>query len=196
MSERPPARTETGHASDGILLARHGETDDNREPIRVQGFLDTPLNDTGRRQAGQLAERIAGEGVASLWASDLRRASETAQIVGAHVGLEPRLDSRLREGNRGDWEGLFWIDIERAEPERYRAWLRAGEAFRFPNGESLREHADRVSAALEDVRRSRELPALVVCHGGSIRVALCGRDPRGLDAFHDFDVANVEVVRL
>ena len=100
MSERPPARTETGHGSDGILLARHGETDDNREPIRVQGFLDTPLNDTGRRQAGQLAERIAGEGVASLWASDLRRASETAQIVGANIGLEPRLDWRLREGNR------------------------------------------------------------------------------------------------
>ena len=43
----------------GILLARHGETDDNREPIRVQGFTDTPLNETGRGQARELAERIA-----------------------------------------------------------------------------------------------------------------------------------------
>ena len=46
----------------GILLARHGETNDNREPIRVQGFTDTPLNDTGRGQAHELAERVAGDG--------------------------------------------------------------------------------------------------------------------------------------
>ena len=196
MSERPRARTGEGQSWDGILLARHGETDDNLEPIRVQGFLDTPLNDTGRGQAAQLAQRVADEGIVSLWASDLVRASETAQIVGAHLGLEPRLDSRLREGNRGELEGRLWIDIAREQPELYHAWRRAGETFRFPGGESLREQADRVSAALSDVRGSGKLPALVVCHGGSIRVVLCGRDPRGLDAFHDFELPNVTVVRL
>ena len=82
MSERPPAQR-----SGGILLARHGETDDNREPIRAQGFRDTPLNDTGRRQAGELAERVAQMGIVSLWSSDLSRAAETAQIVGARIGL-------------------------------------------------------------------------------------------------------------
>ncbi len=41
---------------EGVLLARHGETDDNREPIRFQGFRDTPLNDTGRAQAHELAD--------------------------------------------------------------------------------------------------------------------------------------------
>jgi broad specificity phosphatase PhoE len=51
-----------------------------------------------------------------------------------------------------------------------------------------------VEAALQDVRASGELPALVVCHGGSIRVMLCRRDPRGLDAFHDFKIPNVAVV--
>jgi broad specificity phosphatase PhoE len=55
---------------------------------------------------------------------------------------------------------------------------------------------DRVSAAVRDVRRSGELPALVVCHGGSIRVMLCQRDPRGLGAFHDFVIPNVAVVPL
>jgi broad specificity phosphatase PhoE len=49
---------------------------------------------------------------------------------------------------------------------------------------------------VRDVRRSGELPALVVCHGGSIRVMLCQRDPRGLDAFHDFVIPNVAVVPL
>jgi probable phosphoglycerate mutase len=182
--------------ADQVLLVRHGETDDNREPIRVQGFSDTPLNDTGRRQAAELAERLAGEGIRSLWSSDLSRAHQTADIVGERIGLEPRLDSRLREANRGEWEGRRFIDIAREDPDRYGAWMRAGESFRFPGGESLREQMDRVGAAVDDIRRSEELPALVICHGGSIRVMLCREDPRGLDAFHDFQIPNAAVVRM
>jgi broad specificity phosphatase PhoE len=185
-----------GGPLDGILLARHGETDDNREPLRAQGFADTPLNDTGRRQAAELAERMAEAGIASLWSSDLSRARETAEIVGARIGLAPRLDWRLREGDRGEWEGRRFVDIEREDPEGYRAWLRAGEDFRFPGGESLREQQQRVEAALHDVHHWGKLPALVVCHGGSIRVMLCACDPRGLDAFHEFQVHNVAVVPL
>jgi broad specificity phosphatase PhoE len=179
-----------------ILLARHGETDDNIPPIRVQGFTDTPLNDTGRRQAAELAERLARESIASLWSSDLSRARETAEIVGERIGLVPRLDSRLREANRGRWEGRRFIDIEREEPALYAAWRRAGDSFRFPGGESLHEQMDRVLECLRDVDATGELPALVVCHGGSIRVVLCSRDPRGLAAFHDFEVPNVAVVHL
>jgi broad specificity phosphatase PhoE len=181
---------------DGILLARHGETNDNIPPIRVQGFTDTPLNDTGRRQAAALGERLVNEPIASLWSSDLSRARETAEIVGEQIGSSPRLDRRLREASRGRWEGRLFIDIERDEPDLYAAWRRAGEAFRFPGGESLREQMDRVLACLRDISDTGELPALVVCHGGSIRVVLCSRDPRGLDAFHDFEVPNVAVVRL
>ncbi len=180
----------------GILLARHGETNDNREPIRVQGFTDTPLNDTGRRQAHELAERVSGDGVRSLWASDLSRARETAEIVGARIGVTVALDARLREANRGEWEGRRFIDIEREDPAGHAAWLRAGSEFRFPGGESLLDQQQRVTAALQDIHAAGELPALVVCHGGSIRVMLCARDPRGLDAFHEFDVPNVAVVPL
>jgi broad specificity phosphatase PhoE len=182
----------------GVLLARHGETNDNVAPLRFQGFTDTPLNDTGRRQAAELAEKVAArdEPIASLWASDLRRARETAETVGRRIGLVPTLDARLREGFRGRWEGHLMQDIERAEPELYAAWRRGGAAFRFPGGESLLDQQHRVTAALQDIRRTGPLPALAVCHGGSIRVMLCARDPRGLDAFHEFEVPNVAVVSL
>jgi broad specificity phosphatase PhoE len=179
-----------------LLLARHGETDDNLPPIHFQGFTDTPLNATGRVQGVELAERMASEDIASLWSSDLSRARETAEIVGARIGMAPRLDARLREANRGRWEGLLFEDVQRAEPELFAAWMRAGESFRFPEGESLRDQLNRVSAALDDVRATGPLPALIVCHGGSIRVMLCDRDPRGLDAFHTFTVPNVAVVRF
>ncbi len=183
-------------ADSAVLLARHGETEDNRQPLRFQGWRDTPLNDTGRRQAAELAERIAGDGIASLWSSDLSRARETAEIVGARLALRPRLDWRLREANRGDWEGRLFEDVAREEPERYAAWMRAGADWRFPGGESLAEQQARVAAGVEDARAAGELPGLLVCHGGSIRVMLCLSDPRGLDAFHDFEVPNTAVVKV
>lgn len=197
MSEDPRGGAPRTRVLDGILLARHGETDDNREPLRFQGFRDTPLNETGRRQAAELAGRVADDEIVSLWSSDLSRASETAHIVGARIGLEARLDPRLREASRGDWEGHLFRDIARDDPERFAAWMRAGASFRFPGGESLQDQLDRVSAALLDIHRvASHLPALVVCHGGSIRVMLCARDPRGLDAFHEFKIPNVAVVPL
>jgi probable phosphoglycerate mutase len=180
----------------GILLARHGQTDDNVEPMRFQGFTDTPLNDTGRAQARELAERVSGDGVRALWSSDLSRARETAEIVGARIGLEPQLDARLREGARGRWEGHLMADIKRQEPDLYAAWRRGGADFRFPGGESLRDQQERVTASLVDIHAAGVLPALVVCHGGSIRVMLSASDPRGLDAFHSFQVPNVAVLAL
>lgn len=181
----------------GLLLARHGQTDDNLEPLRAQGFRDTPLNQVGIEQAEALAERAAGQlSVRSLWSSDLSRAAVTAAIVGERVGLEPRLDPRLREGNRGRWEGRLFVDIAREEPDAYAAWLRGGADFRFPEGESLQEHAERVWESLEEIRSTSPLPALVICHRGSIRAVLCRFDPRGLDAFHEYDVPNTSVVPL
>lgn len=174
-----------------ILLARHGQTDDNVPPLRFMGRRDSPLNATGRAQAHELAERVRAAGVRSLYTSDLIRARVTAEIVGEAVGLEPVVDARLAESWRGVWEGRRWSEVEAEDPKGWAAWRAAGEDFRFPGGESLREQQDRVMAALRDMERSAPAPALAVCHGGSIRVALCHLDPRGLASFHDWEVPNV-----
>jgi probable phosphoglycerate mutase len=184
-----------------ILLARHGETDDNVPPLRFQGQQDTPLNDTGRAQARELAERVVAldPPIAALWSSDLSRARETAEIVGERIGLPPRLDARLREGWRGAWEGFLFDEIAAREPERYAAWRNpdAEVGFHFPGGETLAQQQARVLACLRDVEArldGADGPALVVCHGGSIRAVLCAHDPRGLAAFHTFVVPNVALV--
>jgi 2,3-bisphosphoglycerate-dependent phosphoglycerate mutase len=180
-----------------LLLARHGQTDDNLAGDVFQGFRDTPLNATGRQQAHVLAEKVAeSHPIRTIWASDLSRAAETARIVGDRVGLTPRLDPRLREGNRGLWEGRRFAEVEAEQPELYADWLRAGPDFRFPDGETLLEQQTRVLAALADLRASGPLPALAVCHRGSIRVVMCAEDPRGLWAFHRHDVDNTGVVEL
>jgi probable phosphoglycerate mutase len=182
-----------------ILLARHGQTDFNAPPTRIQGSLDPPLNATGRGQARELAELVAGEGLRALYVSDMLRARQTAEIVAERVGLEPVVEPRVRECAWGAWEGRLVEDIAREDPEDWEAWLRAGESFRFASapgktGESLVEHMARTSEALADVEQG-ELPALVVCHGGTIRVALAAHDPRGLDAYHEFHPRNGQLVR-
>jgi broad specificity phosphatase PhoE len=189
-----PERSEK--PSGAVLLVRHGETNDNRKPLRFQGWRDTSLNDVGRRQARELADRLVDHGIASIFSSDLSRARETAEIVDARLGLGIRLDARLREANRGRWEGRLFEDVAAAEPELFAGWEKAGADWRFPGGESLQEQLERVSACVSDVRAAGELPALVVCHGGSIRVMLCLSDARGLDAFHDFVVPNTSVFPL
>ena len=179
-----------------IVLARHGETAWNRER-RFQGSReDVALNDAGREQARELAERAAGEGFAALYASPLARARETAEIIGARIGLEVRLDERLREHDVGDWTGRLKDDVAREDPDGWAAFGAAGEDFRFPGGESLAEQQERVVAALVDVTQRRDLPALVVCHRGVIRAALSHTHIRGLDTYHEWTVPNGELIRL
>ncbi len=178
-----------------ILLARHGETDDNVPPPRVQGWIDTPLNERGHAQARELAEAIRPRGVAALYSSHLARARETAAIVAEELGLEVTVDERLAESRRGRWEGRLLEEIECEDPELWAAWRLGGAEFRFPDGESLAEHAERVSLALDEVRAG-PLPALCVCHGGTIRCAFAIRNPRGLDSFHELDVPNATPLEL
>jgi broad specificity phosphatase PhoE len=178
-----------------ILLARHGETDDNVPPARVQGWRDVPLNERGREQALALAAAAAAQAPRAIWSSHLARARETAEIAAAELGLEPLVDERLAESNRGAWEGRLLDEVRTADPDLWAAWRRAGAGFRFPGGESLEEHLRRVSDAIDDVAAG-ELPALVICHGGTIRCAFARTHPRGLDAFHELDVPNAELMRL
>lgn len=156
-----------------ILLARHGETDDNRAR-RFQGRRDPSLNDTGREQARQLAAEVREEHVVALYASPLARAWETASIAGEVLGLRPRCDERLVEIDVGDWAGRLHEEVATTESQAYQAWLDADEEFRFPGGESIGEQHQRVAEALADIRADVDGPALVVCHGGTIRAALLG----------------------
>ncbi|UGS33773.1 histidine phosphatase family protein [Capillimicrobium parvum] len=177
-----------------ILLARHGETPYNAER-RFQGQGDVALNARGLEQARELAQLAVQEPLAALYASPIRRARETAEIVAEAVGLEPRFDPRFAETDVGDWQDLLFDDVEREHPDLWAAW-QAGGAWRFPGGESLAEQQERVIAGLVDVTQRGELPALVVCHRGSIRVALCHTRNEGLEAFQQIAIPNGALIRL
>ena len=150
-----------------LLLARHGETDWNRDG-RFQGHADTSLNGRGREQARALADELPHVDV--IYSSDLARSIETAEIVGERLGLEVRVDPRLRERSFGGWEGLTGVEIERASPDSYARW-RSGEGFGADDAETHEAFAARIEAFLADIlERHPGETVLVVAHGGSIRV--------------------------
>ena len=149
-----------------ILLARHGETEWNRLG-RWQGHADPPLNDTGREQAEALAGELAGDGVTAVYSSDLRRASETARIVGDRLALPVTAIPALREIDVGSWSGLTRDEVRERFPDGFARWL-AGEIGH--DGETREELTARVVPAVESIAEAHpgEL-VLVVTHGGAIR---------------------------
>ena len=141
-----------------LLLARHGETDWNKEG-RWQGWADPPLNETGRAQARTLAEQLRQTPFDAVYASDLRRAFETAELVAAPHGVPVLSEVGLREIDVGSWSGLTRVEIEARFPNGAR-----------PDGETREQHAARVLEAVERIARAnagRRL--LVVTHGGTMR---------------------------
>lgn len=162
-----------------LLLARHGETDWNRSQ-RLQGHTDIPLNDVGRRQAHNLADRLAGTAVAAFEASDLARAAETARIVGDALGVEPTLQPAWREIHLGDLEGEGSLETVRAQGELISAAARQEEPL-GRGGESFSEFHGRIVAGYERLCRDHaDETILLVSHGGTLKTLiahLIGLDP-------------------
>ncbi len=161
-----------------VYLARHGQTAYNLEG-RFQGQLPVPLDETGRAQATELAERAGSQAFAALWCSPLLRARETADAIAGRIGLEPREDPRLMETDAGAWTDRSFADVQAEAPDAFAAFVGGEPDFAFPGGESFVQQGVRVAAALAEIEREA-LPALVVCHGGVIRIALFQRAGRGV----------------
>lgn len=146
-----------------FALVRHGETDWNRER-RIQGSTDIPLNDTGREQARATGALLASRRWTALVASPLSRASETARLIGAEVGLgEPELEPRIAERDYGQAEGLTGPEIDAMFPD----------GADVPDREPREAVAERAVAALHDLAARHPGEAvIVVAHGGVIRSVL------------------------
>jgi probable phosphoglycerate mutase len=162
-----PARDRT------LVLLRHGETDWNAEG-RAQGYTDVPLNALGHAQARAVAGRLAGLGASRLWSSDLMRALQTAEHIGAATGLAVEKDARLREYDLGERSGLTMAEFAAEFPERYAAWLAESEALLVPGEETTEQVRDRVVPALRDCLDALEpgTTGVLVLHGACLKVGL------------------------
>lgn len=153
-----------------VLLARHGQTDWNAAG-KIQGVSDVPLNERGREQAAALAGRVLDAGaISAVYTSPLKRARETAEIIGRRLGLEPVPVAALTELNFGDWEGCSWEEIGRRWPEQFAAYSADRKNYAPPNGESYAEMLGRAWPFVDALRRMPgDAAALCVCHSAVMR---------------------------
>ncbi|MGH7572794.1 MAG: histidine phosphatase family protein [Gemmatimonadota bacterium] len=177
-----------------FLLVRHGETEYNREGRWQGAGSDPPLNPEGRRQARELARRLAGRPVAALYTSPQRRARETAAILGGTLGLDPEPVPELREIHHGEWEGKTQAEVVRGWPDEYRAYQADPLHTPRPGGETYEELGDRLWPALKllaDHHRDQEI--VCVTHGGPVRLVLSRVLDRPLTERDEFGVENGSV---
>lgn len=156
-----------------LLLIRHGITNWNQEH-RFQGQIDIPLNELGHQQAARTAEHLRtlarSAPITAVYTSDLQRAWHTAAPIAEALGLELRIDDRLRERHYGVFEGRTLAELEATgHAEDYRRWRNREPDFALPEGgESLRNFFARSREALEAITAHHRLGERIVAvtHGG------------------------------
>jgi len=149
-----------------FIVVRHGETAWNAE-ARIQGHLDSPLNEEGLAQALLVGDRLAREDFSHLYSSDLGRALQTVQPIADRSDHRALIDARLRERNLGVFQGLTGGECERHFPEHYARFRERDPDHVIPGGESPRQVYERVSAtfaALANAHAGARI--VVVTHGG------------------------------
>lgn len=152
-----------------LVLVRHGETAWNKE-LRFQGHADIPLSQKGQEQARSLSLRLSTSKFDAVYASDLKRARMTADILAATHALPVQELTGLREINFGQWEGLTIKEIQAKYDREIKAWWSSPLSTRVPGGETFAEVVQRSMDTVKHIYSCHpDGQVLVVAHGGAIR---------------------------
>lgn len=133
-----------------LIIWRHGQTTYNAAGI-WQGQLDVPLSDVGRDQARRGAAALLAYDIDAIWASDLSRASATAQALAALVDLPITYDQRFREIDAGSWAGLTAAEVSQRDPDLHRLIESGQDGRRGGDGETVAEVTARMRAGVAEL---------------------------------------------
>ncbi len=188
-----------------IYFLRHGQTEWNALQ-KFQGSIDIPLSDAGREQADRAAGYFADRPILdAIYSSPLARAYETAEILGECQGLDVQVVPEFSEISFGAWEGLTHQEIETKWPGALRLLYSCPDRWQIPEAESfddVRERAmrglqpilDELDAEAEDDDDERRI--LIVSHGVTIRMLLCGLLSLPTSASWRLNLGNASISRV
>ena len=178
-----------------LLLIRHGENDwvgSHRLAGRTPGVH---LNDKGRQQAQEVADRLREQPITAIYSSPLERCMETAQPLAAALGLDVIPHAGVIEADFGEWQGASLKDLAKQPEWQLVQFYPSG--FRFPGGETLREVQSRMVGALAQIVEDHPKQVVAVfCHSDVIKTAVAHFLGTPLDLFQRImiDTASISVI--
>jgi broad specificity phosphatase PhoE len=165
---------------DVVYLARHGETEWNRERRR-QGQLDSPLTERGRAQAAAVAEALNGRRIDAVFCSPLGRSAKTARVIATRLQVMLVDIADLAEVHHGAMGGLTTEEIDRQFPGALEQRARDKFHWRFPGGENYADADSRAASALASIADAGVRRPLLLSHemiGRMLLKQLLGLDTR------------------
>jgi alpha-ribazole phosphatase len=193
-----------------IFLIRHGDTLDEETKKIYKGTLDIPLSEKGKSRIERVGTFLSRFHLDHVYTSALSRCTESGSIIARTHDLSISVMKELNEIHFGSWEGLSFDEIAVMYPDDFREWLADPEIHSPPGGETLRDAAKRINAALNRIISDhRGQNVAVVAHAGVLRIILCsvldmrlsllfrlGQDYGGISIIDIYDDDNATVKLL
>jgi len=177
-------------------LVRHGEITSNVKKIYA-GWSEEELTARGCRQAREVAKKLTCLNIGNVYTSPLKRAVQTAEIIGDFLKKSPILEESFKELRLGIWEGMSEEEITRQFPEKWKIWTRSPAELILEGRETLKELLERVLAGLKRVKeREVDGPVLVVTHVAIIRVLLLHVRKMDLNLYRTIPVPNRKIFEI
>lgn len=179
-----------------ILLVRHGETEWNKLG-KFQGCKDISLSEEGIVQAQYVSKSINGN-FDYLFTSPLKRAVQTAGIIGAERKIKPIVINDIREINFGEWEGLTVKEIAGNFSKQFEIWKTDKTEGPICGGElSIKNACTRAKNVITEVaNKYKGKKSVIVAHGGIIKAGLIGIFDWDMTMYHKMALGNTAISEI
>lgn len=180
-----------------LFIARHGETDYNRNGLLQGRGIDAPLNETGQSQARRLADYLSNYEATSLISSSMKRAWQTASFYEEKTNLTIQKNRDLDEMDFGDFEGQSMKEIAKELDDLQNGWMSGDTSLKIPGGESPKEVFERADyAARSYINGAESQTVMMFIHGRLMRILLSEWLGYGLKNMHKVEHRNCAVNHL
>jgi alpha-ribazole phosphatase len=177
----------------GIILVRHGETDDNNS-MKLSGHIDSKLSNLGLSQSQKTAEYLKDYNIDHIYSSPSTRAINTIKGLSKTKYLDIIINDNLKEMNFGDFEGKTFKEIQSSYSEEFDNMMILGFEYKYPNGESLIEFHNRISLYIDEIiKENKEKYTLICTHAGVIRCIISHLLSKSYEYHWNFKIDNCSV---
>lgn len=143
-----------------LLLIRPGVTEYDQQG-RIQGTLDIPLCEDGRRQVEAMIEELRAQPITAIYTSPNQAAAQTAEAIGDALDVKVKSLDTLQNLDHGLWQGLLVTDVKAKQPKVYRQWQEQPETICPPEGETIVDAEERLIAAVTKLTKKYKADGLV-----------------------------------